>query len=215
MLKLKLQYFGHLMRRADSFERPWFWDRLRAGGEGDDRGWDGWMASPTQWTWVWVDSGSLWWTGRPGVLWFMGSQRVATELNYAVKYQEFLLVNLPVWELPDIVALENFPEVPRVRKIKRSTQHYLPSEYWSSTGRRFLQSFDSKGNEPSTTFHRFLSWPTYVLLFHWSHWQWKQTLCHPHQFYFQTWTPWCGRRERGKEARKEWGGKRQMMGSSF
>ena len=48
-------------------------ERLRAGGEGDDRGWDGWMASPTQWTWVWVDSGSWWWTGRPGVLWFLGS----------------------------------------------------------------------------------------------------------------------------------------------
>ena len=58
MLKLKLQYFGHLMQRADSFERPWWWERLRAGGEGDDRGWDGWMASPTQWTWVWVNSGS-------------------------------------------------------------------------------------------------------------------------------------------------------------
>ena len=57
----------------------------QAGEEGDDRGWDGWMASPTQWTWVWVDSGSWWWTGRPGVLRFMGSQRVwldwATELN--------------------------------------------------------------------------------------------------------------------------------------
>ena len=52
------------------------WERLRAGGEGDDRGWDGWMASPTQWTWVWVDSGSWWWTGRPGLLQFMGSQRV-------------------------------------------------------------------------------------------------------------------------------------------
>ena len=49
MLKLKLQYFGHLMWRADSFERPWCWERLKAGGEGDDRGWDGWMASPTQW----------------------------------------------------------------------------------------------------------------------------------------------------------------------
>ena len=48
--------------------------RLRAGGEGDDRGWDGWMASPTQWTWVWVNSGSWWWTGRPGVLQSMGSQ---------------------------------------------------------------------------------------------------------------------------------------------
>ena len=62
MLKLKLQYFGHLMRRADSFEKPWSWERLRAGGEGDDR-WDGWMASLTQWTWVWVNSRSWWRTG--------------------------------------------------------------------------------------------------------------------------------------------------------
>ena len=86
MLKLKLQYFGHLMWRADSMERPWCWERLKAGGEGDNRGGDGWMASPTQWTGVWVNSGSWWWTGRPGVLWFMGSQRVghywATELNW-------------------------------------------------------------------------------------------------------------------------------------
>ena len=85
MLKLKLHYSGHLMRRADSFEKTWCWERLRARREGDDRGWDGWMASPTQWTWDWVDSGSWWWTGRPGMLWSMGSQRVghdwATELN--------------------------------------------------------------------------------------------------------------------------------------
>jgi len=62
---------------------------FKAFREGDDRGWDGWMASPTQWTWVWVDSRSWWWTGRPGVLWFMGSQRVghdwATELNWTPK----------------------------------------------------------------------------------------------------------------------------------
>ena len=67
-------------------KRPWCWERLRAGGEEDDRGWDGWMASLTQWTWVWVDSGSWWWTGRPGMLRFMGSQRVihywVTELNW-------------------------------------------------------------------------------------------------------------------------------------
>ena len=66
-------------------KRPWCWEWLRAGGEGDDRGWDGWMAPLTQWTWVWVNSGCWWWTGRPGVLRFMGSQRVrhdwATELN--------------------------------------------------------------------------------------------------------------------------------------
>ena len=65
---------------------PWCWERLREGGEGDDRGWDDWMASPTQWTWVWVGYVSWWWTGRPGMLQFMGSQRVghdwATELNW-------------------------------------------------------------------------------------------------------------------------------------
>ena len=67
-------------------KRPWCWEWLKMGGEGDDRGWDGWMASPTRWTWVWVNSGSWWWTGRPGMLRFMGSQRVgydwATELNW-------------------------------------------------------------------------------------------------------------------------------------
>ena len=57
-------------------KRPWCWEGLGAGGEGDDRGWDGWMASPTQWTWFWVDFGSWWWTGRPGMLRFMRSQRV-------------------------------------------------------------------------------------------------------------------------------------------
>ena len=66
-------------------KRSWCWERLWAGGEGDDRGWDGWMASPTHWTWVWVVSSSWWWTDRPGVLWFMGLQTVghnwATELN--------------------------------------------------------------------------------------------------------------------------------------
>ena len=75
MLKLELQYFGHLMWRADSFEKTLMLGGIEA-GKGDNRGWDGWMSLPTQWTWVWVNSGSWWWTGRPGVLWFMGSQRV-------------------------------------------------------------------------------------------------------------------------------------------
>ena len=69
-----------------NWKRLWHWEGLRAGGEGDDRGWDGWMASLTRWTWVWVNSGSWWWTGRPGMLRFMGSKRVghdwATELNW-------------------------------------------------------------------------------------------------------------------------------------
>ena len=86
MLKMKLQYFGHLMRRADSLEKT-----LMLGGIGGRRRRgrqrrDGWMTSPTRWTWVWVNSRSWWWTGRPGVLRFMGSQRVghdwATKLNW-------------------------------------------------------------------------------------------------------------------------------------
>ena len=86
MLKLKLQYWNSIWcEELTHWKRPWCWERLRAGGEGD-RGWDGWMASLTQETWVWMDSRSWWWTGRPGMLRFMGSQRVghdwATELNW-------------------------------------------------------------------------------------------------------------------------------------
>ena len=85
-LKLKLQYFGHLMKRTDSLEKTLMLGKLEAGGDGDDRGWDGWIASPTQWTWVWANSGSWWWTGKPGVLQSMGLQRVghdwASELNW-------------------------------------------------------------------------------------------------------------------------------------
>ena len=74
MLKLKLQYSW--CEELTHWKRPWCWERLKAGGEGGDRGWDGWMASLTRWTWVWVDSGSWWWTGRPGVLQSVGSQSV-------------------------------------------------------------------------------------------------------------------------------------------
>ena len=89
MLKLKLQYFGHLMQRVNSLEKTLMLGGIGAGGEGDDRGWDGWMASLSRWTWVWVNSGSWWWAGRPGVLRFMGSQRVghdwATDLIWGLK----------------------------------------------------------------------------------------------------------------------------------
>ena len=85
MLKLKFQYFGHLMWRTDSLGKT-LMGKIE---DGRRRGWqrmNGWMASPTQWTWVWVNFGSWWWTGRPGVLQSMGSQRVGhdwrTELNW-------------------------------------------------------------------------------------------------------------------------------------
>ena len=86
MLKLKLQYFGHLMKRVNSFEKTLVLGKIEVEGEGD-REWDGWMASLTQRTWVWVNFGSWWWTGRPGLLKSMGSQsqiqlRDWTELNW-------------------------------------------------------------------------------------------------------------------------------------
>ena len=79
MLKLNLQYFSHLMQRTDSLAKPWGWERLKAGGEGDDRGWDGWMASPIWCTWVWASSRYWWWTGKPGLVQSMESQRVRHE----------------------------------------------------------------------------------------------------------------------------------------
>ena len=82
MLKQKLQYFGHFMQRFVSLKKT-----LMLGGIGGRRRGQqrmrGWMASPTWWTWVWVNSGSWWWTGRPGVLWFLWSQKF--RLNWVAK----------------------------------------------------------------------------------------------------------------------------------
>ena len=90
-LKLKLQYFGHLMRRVTHLKRPWCWERLRAGGEGDNRGWDDWMTSLTRCTWVWVSSWSWWWTAKLGVLQPKGLQKLdmTEQLNWTER-------NLPI-----------------------------------------------------------------------------------------------------------------------
>ena len=99
MLKLQLNTLATSCEELTHWKWPWCWEGLGAGREGDDRGWDGWMASLTQRTWVWVGSRSWWWTGRPGVLWFMGSQRVghdwATELNWFTKRKD--LSSLSLW----------------------------------------------------------------------------------------------------------------------
>ena len=79
MLKLKLRYFDHLMQRTTHWKRPWCWERLKTEGEGKYRGWDGWMASLTQWTWVRVNSGRHWRTGKLDVLQSMESQRVGRD----------------------------------------------------------------------------------------------------------------------------------------
>ena len=112
MLKLKIQYFGHLMRRVDSLEKTLMLGGIEGRREGDDREWDGWMASPTWWTWAWVNSRSWWWTGRPGMLWFMGSQRDTTErINWTDAF--------PLWSSTsslETVLLSNifhdFPQFP-------------------------------------------------------------------------------------------------------
>ena len=99
-------------RELTHLKRPGCWERLRAGGEGDNRGWDGWMASPPQWTWVWVNSGSWWRTGKPGVLQFMRSQRVwhdwVTGLNWLwnTVWQFFIKLNIHITYNP-VITLEH------------------------------------------------------------------------------------------------------------
>ena len=115
MLKLKLQYFGHPWELTD-WKRPWSWERLKAGWEGDDRGWDGWMASLTQWTSVWPSSGSRRWTGKPGVLQSMGSQRVGhnwvTELNWTEKIRNYYAIGFPIlW----ILFIDSFSPIIQIR----------------------------------------------------------------------------------------------------
>ena len=130
-------------------KRPWCWERLRAGGEGDDRGWDGWMASPTQWTWVWVNSRNWCWTGRPGVLLFMGSQRVrhywANELNWTHKKHGHCLEGGGVPRESQV----KFPSVcPRTTGDKRgekvsSQTSFMPSGHtsWESLSQMLDSSF--------------------------------------------------------------------------
>ena len=109
-LMLKLKLWPPHVKSCEELthwkRKDWCWEGLRAGGKGDNRGWDGWMASLTRWTWVWVNSRSQWWTGRSGMLRFMGSQRVghdwATELNWT----EFYSIDLYVYSMPIIYSFE-------------------------------------------------------------------------------------------------------------
>ena len=118
------------------WKRPWCWERLRAGGGGDDRGWDGWMASLAQWTWVWVNYGRWWWTGRPNVMWFMSNaERVghdwATELNWTDRVPE------EQWtEVHDIVGRQCSRLSPRKRNAKRQNGFLFCKEARQITEKR-------------------------------------------------------------------------------
>ena len=106
MLKLKLQYFGCLMWRTDPFEKTLIWERLKTGGEGDDRGWDSWMASLTQWMWVWASSGTWWWTGKSGMLQSVGSQRIGHD--WVTELAELTVINIynikSSWEIQVVLS---------------------------------------------------------------------------------------------------------------
>ena len=104
MLKLKLQYFGHWCEEPTHWKRTWCWERLKAGGEGDDREWDGWMESLTRWTWVWTSSRSWWRTGKPGILQSWGHEESDTtewlkwtEKNSVLRLREWI-TNLYTYE---------------------------------------------------------------------------------------------------------------------
>ena len=147
-LMLKLQYFGHVMQRSDSWKRPWCWEGLKAGGEGDDRGWDGWKASLTWWAWVWASSGNWWWTGRPGVLQSMGLQRVrhswVTELNWTLYYSlkelyfTYSLASLillyvsngcSLWWIQQLLYQRNLPWLPQCRSLDKMPLLVLKSSH--------------------------------------------------------------------------------------
>ena len=142
---LKLQYFGHLIERSDSLEKTLILGDWRQEEKGTTRGWDGWMASLTQWTWVWVNSRSWWWAGKPGVLKSMRSQRVghnwATELNW-----KFLLLSIfgffffffwQCWEACRILV-----PWPGIKTVSPEVEMQTPNPW---TTRKLPQSLEIKG----------------------------------------------------------------------
>ena len=151
MLTLKLQYFGHLMRRTDSSEKTLILGKMKAGGEGDDKGWDGWMASPTRWTWVWVNSGSWWWTREA---WHAAVHGVAKSRTWLNDWTELTYLGFPdgsmgkesacnagdTGDMGLITGSERFPW----RRRWQPTWVFLPGEFH---GQRSLAGYSPKGHK--------------------------------------------------------------------
>ena len=127
MLKLKLQYFGHLMQRANSLEKTLMLGRLKKRGEGGDRRLDGWMASLIQWTWVWANSGLYWRTGKPGVLQSMGSQRVRhdweTEQQWEPHKSWYISNQMMSWIVYEVIGKPRLYELP-IWVVANIQKHY-------------------------------------------------------------------------------------------
>ena len=134
MLKLKLQYFGHLMRRTNSFEKILMLGKTEGRSRRGRRGWNGWMASLTQWTWVWVNSGSWWWTGKPDVLQSMGSQRVRHD--WATELTECSPIHSATHPLPNHSLIYHIPtresSYPSTFSLTRQSTHPLTYHYPAS-----------------------------------------------------------------------------------
>ena len=109
-----------------NWKKPWCWERLKVGGEGDDRGWDGWKASPTQWKWMWASSGRWWWTGKPGVLQSMRSQRVG--YNWATELTEQAIAPRGRKKFPEKVFPNKYPVICCPRSLHWETDHYFLTE---------------------------------------------------------------------------------------
>ena len=138
-LMLKMKHQSTWCEQPTQWKRSWCWERLKARGEGDDRGWDGWMVSPTRWTWVWASSGSWWWIGRPDMLQSMVSQRVghnwANELNWTYT------INLESKKVEKHIC----PQFYRNSEFLRATVAiFLP---WKSHGQRSLVGYSPWGHK--------------------------------------------------------------------
>ena len=124
-------------------KRPWCWERLRAWGAGDNRGWDGWMALLTQWTWVWVDSGSWWWTGISGMLWFMRSQGVghdwAIEMNWTESQEQ---EKVPILTTTIEQSFGSFSHSNQRRKINKR------NPYWKRRSKTLCRWHDPLHRKP-------------------------------------------------------------------
>ena len=169
MLKLNSSTLATSCAELTHWKRLWCWEGLGAGGEGDDRGWDGWMASRTRWTWVWVYSRRWWWTGRPGVLLFMGLQRVghdwATELNWMllnVLYSSLIYIQFFLYQS---VSLGQYQDI---EHFSHASSHVsLPSHHTHRppilTSRSSHQSDFSPHKSLSSILEFHISWQVFFV----------------------------------------------------
>ena len=134
ILKLKLPTLAIGCEELTHWKRPWCWERLKA-GEGDDGGWDGWMASPTQWTWAWASSGSWWWTGKPGMLQTGGLQRVGH--NWTTELKLCLNLSTIKYLKPKFLFLVNFSQIYPFLCLKSTVAacfgHFLGPYFYESS----------------------------------------------------------------------------------